>query len=41
MQTGLAVTRNDQALGIYKAPRRAMSRLFAHAIPPRSVVYEA
>jgi hypothetical protein len=39
MQAGLAVTRNDQALGIYKAPRRAMPRLFA--MPPRSVIYEA
>jgi len=34
MQTGLAITSKDQALGISKATGRAMPWLFGHGVPP-------
>src|SRR6266498_4474744 len=34
MQTGLAITSKDQALGISKTTRRAMPWLFGHGVPP-------
>ena len=40
MQTGLAVTRDDQALGIGKAPRRTMAWLLLHGVPPVMCSYE-